>query len=206
MSSAGIRCNDPVTLWLGHFVNYFDAYLEQCSIYLSIMSSNTYFFFAHKNRKCIIVQKPFLVNGVWNGAMPPGKHSLIKAVEQCPGRQTGRRLKVGAGEYILQGWYINTTVVFFFFVSRQSTWHRKKTHTYELHGPLVFSDLISNSELECAVSRGERLTVSRSWLPRWFGWYCLASTKMSLGPKRSKQHCFVMCNKNMSERPAGCDI
>ncbi len=62
---------------------------------------------------------PFLLNRVWNRAMPPGKHSLLKAVAKWQGRQTYRRLKVGTDAYILQGCYINTTTLKSLFVFPQ---------------------------------------------------------------------------------------
>lgn len=64
----------------------------------------------------IITQEPFLVNGVWNRAMPPGIHSLLKAVAKWQGRQTCSRFKVGDDAYILQGCCINTTAFNLLFV------------------------------------------------------------------------------------------
>ena len=51
--------------------------------------------------------------------MPPGKHSLLKAVAKWQGKQICRRLKVGADAYILQGCCINTTALKLVFVFPQ---------------------------------------------------------------------------------------
>lgn len=101
--------------WSCNGYNDFDVFIYQ----LSSVSPNesriaTHVCAATEKAKCVITREPFLVNGVWNRAVPPGKRSLLKAVAKWRGGQTvhtRRRLKVGADAHILQGCYINNTAL-----------------------------------------------------------------------------------------------